>query len=576
MKKPLWELIIILLFAAIVRFGGLNWCLPYNPHPDEWNMVRAITQLTWEEKLNPHFFAYGQFPLYLTYFSAKLYNQTPWINLSQIDTQEAIFFLRFWSAVAGIGTVFLVYLISKRFLAVNCSLLATTLAVFTPGLIQISHFGTTESVLSFFFLLILLFSFLILENPRLAARQAKLKYYIFSGIIFGLAVGTKISALIFGFPVFLVFILQLLKKRTQIRNIGIHFLKNLSFLFFTALLTFISSPYLVLAFKDSRGILLYEASVATGKSAVFYTRQFINTTPVIFQLKKIFPYALGWPIFILGAAGLVFSILVLLRKSKNLPPITNYQLLITVLAFLSYFLSQAFLFTKWTRFMAPIFAFFPIFAAFFIQKIVYVLRSKPLITNCSLLITFIAILPGLFFSSIYFLPDIRFTASDWIYKNIPAESLILFDTGNVVDIPINSPKTPKPLKAPNYQLISFDFYHLDENPELFPKLVNYLEESNYIIVPSRRSFMNHMRFPDKYPLTSRYYELLFSGKLGFSEIKIFHPFPTFQISNFKFQIDDERSEETFTVFDHPTIRIYKKIKQLTKEDYNSLFKNETI
>jgi len=88
--------------------------------------------------------------------------------------------------------------------------------------------------------------------------------------------------------------------------------------------------------------------------------------------------------------------------------------------------------------------------------------------------------------------------------------------------------------------------------------------------------MNHMRFPDKYPLTSRYYELLFSGKLGFSEIKIFHPFPTFQISNFKFQIDDERSEETFTVFDHPTIRIYKKIKQLTKEDYNSLFKNETI
>ncbi|PIU35817.1 hypothetical protein COT03_01015, partial [Candidatus Shapirobacteria bacterium CG07_land_8_20_14_0_80_39_18] len=93
LKKINKKLLIILFLAVLLRFGGLNWCLPHTPHPDEWNMAAAVTRLNWENKLNPQFFAYGQFPLYLTYFSARIYNFIPWINIKEIDIQEAVFFL---------------------------------------------------------------------------------------------------------------------------------------------------------------------------------------------------------------------------------------------------------------------------------------------------------------------------------------------------------------------------------------------------------------------------------------------------------------------------------------------------
>src|SRR3989339_301394 len=87
-------LVIILLIAAILRFYNLTHDAPYFFNPDERNMANAITlfklpnQLVEipecilsqfrisdfgfrisECNLNPHFFAYGQFPLYLAYFS---------------------------------------------------------------------------------------------------------------------------------------------------------------------------------------------------------------------------------------------------------------------------------------------------------------------------------------------------------------------------------------------------------------------------------------------------------------------------------------------------------------------------
>ena len=209
--------------------------------------------------------------------------------------------------------------------------------------------------------------------------------------------------------------------------------------------------------------------------------------------------------------------------------------------------------------MSPVFAFFPIFAVFPLSHLgnSRYLRFFLVVVSC---------LPGLLFSSIYFLPDIRFTASEWIYKNIPSGSQILYDTGNVVDIPIVPPKSSYQLSAISYQLTSFDFYRLDENPELFSKLLNHLGNSDYIIVPSRRIFANHLRFPEKYSLSAKYYELLFSGQLGFAPVAKIEPFYS---KIFK----DERAEETFSVFDHPTVRIYKKYDTLSKLRYEILFKD---
>lgn len=554
----------ILLAATILRFAGLNWAMPYRPHPDEWNMANAITRLNPKDQLNPHFFAYGQFPLYLSYFSASIYNQIPWINKPTIDTNEATFFLRFYSALASVITVVFIYLIAGKLLNKQFAVVASVLAVFSPGMIQNAHFGTTEALLTLFFTVIICLSLKLHDN-------FDIKTILLAGIVLGMAVGSKLSGLAFGLPVFVVFVLEAIKsvREKKFRHLFYIPILGLFFLGIVSISAIIFSPHLVVSFKDSRSTLRYEATVATGDSRVFYTRQYLKTTPVVFQLIKVFPYTNGLTVLLFGLIGLVLSLVAVINP-KGMKKKRAYWFILIV-SFLGYFLSQAFLFAKWTRFMAPVFPFFPILALFVWSLLKKEIKNTKLFRMLFTAYCFLAIIPAIYFSSIYFIPDIRFIASEWIYKNIPSGSAILFDTGNVMDIPALPPTYNYKPPTTNYQTTSFDFYGLDENKDLYPKLLDKLVEADYIFVPSRRIFSNHMRFPEQFPLTNRYYELLFSGDLGFTPIKTFCPLPQLMPAGFNCFPTDEQAEETWSVFDHPVIRIYEKVNRLSKEQYQRLF-----
>ena len=133
---------------------------------------------------------------------------------------------------------------------------------------------------------------------------------------------------------------------------------------------------------------------------------------------------------------------------------------------------------------------------------------------------------GILFFANYFLPDTRVQASDFILKNIPQNSTILSESGNVVNLPLSG----------NFQVTNYDFYNYD--PTLLEPLIN---NSEYILVPSRRVFKN-------YDLP--YHRDLFSGKLPFQLWHTFSPLPDFLLNG-------ENAEETWTVFDRPTIRLYQ-------------------
>src|SRR5215469_16902779 len=64
------------LLGLILRLYGLNWDQGNSFHPDERQILFHVTALAWPSSLaqffdpvnsplNPHFFAYGSFPLYL-------------------------------------------------------------------------------------------------------------------------------------------------------------------------------------------------------------------------------------------------------------------------------------------------------------------------------------------------------------------------------------------------------------------------------------------------------------------------------------------------------------------------------
>ncbi len=584
------------------RFVNLPWGLPYPFHPDERNMAVAITQFTCHlpgmqigiqnfiDCLNPHFFAYGQMPLYLAY---AMILAAHWFKSLAVSPtfQEAVISLRIISAVSSVLTFFfLVKILDNIFDSLEenrqsrSSVYRTALTylflIFSPVLIQFAHFGTTESVLILLYVVLVYISLKVLKNHDFLNN-----YLVLSGIICGLSLATKLSSLVyFALPVYC-----LLHDSKSIDNFFtriIYRIVSLSRVVVTALIFgILLSPYNLIKLEDFYGSFQYESSVGLGTLNVFYTRQFFGTTPFLFQFDHIFPYALGYGVFIMSIAGFLFL------------PWKNRYLNLLRISFLLVFVPNAYVYAKWTRFIAPAYPIMLSLAVLFmfhflkgIRNFLEELKSFQadksdgvVIKSIGIIICIISIIPGLAYLSIYQTPDVRFIASDWIYKNIPNDSKILAETANVVDIPIPSPQKLESHDAAynlHYNYVSFNFYDLDTESPLQNDLPHQIEFADYIFIPSRRIFANHtcyeivnteiklQKYMDKrcqdllkkYPLLNEYYGDLFGGKSGFIKVAEFSSYPRIELFGVKIlEFPDENAEETWTVFDHPVIRIYKKV-----------------
>src|SRR5215470_18285028 len=65
-RLRLW-LLALVVFAAAVRLIGVDFDDRHFFHPDERRIAFAVEELSFRPlQLNPHFFAYGSFPLYVT------------------------------------------------------------------------------------------------------------------------------------------------------------------------------------------------------------------------------------------------------------------------------------------------------------------------------------------------------------------------------------------------------------------------------------------------------------------------------------------------------------------------------
>lgn len=590
-------LVILLLILVHTRFIGLDWGLPYPMHPDERNMAVAIEQLACPTLeipycLNPKFFAYGQFTLYVAFFSVKILHFFTGNIEQKVTFEQATMTLRMISAISSVATSILLFYIvdmlskknMKESIAASVSnphwksLVFSSLFIFSPVLIQFAHFGTTES------LLICIYTFLLLFSLKLLYNGVTEKHFIlWSGIVLGVGFATKVSAAIFCLLPVIAFvwyrILELQKKEKRWFNYLLFLIFGLvkmaiyAFIFFVLL-----SPYNIISWDDFIGSMNYESAVGLGTFVAFYTHQFVKTIPVVFHSLYIFPYTLGMAVFV------AFILAGLLLPWKR-------EYVLFRLAFLIAFLPNAFFFAKWTRFIAPAYPIMIMMAVVFLIQVFELLKKKlshyPTQAVCvTLRIGFcilvgISLLPGIAYLSVYRHQDVRFTASRWIFENIPANSYILAETANVIDLPIPLPGQPvEEVVTKNYRTISFDFYNLDENIVLQQDLERHIQAADYIIVPSRRVFWNYTCWqPDgtkrndqlglkdkcnhlqkKYPRLYNYYEKLFSGQMGFQKAAEFSSLPRITFfGKTLYQINDESAEETWTVFDHPVVRVYKKI-----------------
>lgn len=550
-KVFLWvSLILILIYS---RFINLDWGFPFLMHPDERNIAESVKNLKCDfsnlsQCGHPHFFAYGQFSIYLGYFGVLIIKFIKGDLGDSISFQEAVLSLRMISALASVINALIVLKIIEELKKEKNSYLFTffLIIIFAPFFIQFSHFGTTESLLMLFYSMIVYLSLRLIEANEKFSSQLKIIYRL--SLVSGLAVATKISSIIF-LLVPLILIVFFKKNKPRVK-----FFFLFLFLFLSLFLGIFFSPHNLLNFNDFIASFNYEKGVADGSIMVFYNLQFLFSRPIIFQFLKIYPYTLGLLNFILFILGFFFTS----WKDK--------KYLFLRWAFLIYFLPSSFLFAKWSRFQAPIFPIMIIFAVLFFQKI-------KIIKIIKVVMVIIIIIPGMAYLSVYKNEDIRIIASDWMAKSFKNNSFILSETANVVDVPYvlkkNIDKT--------FYLLSFNFYDLDKDYRLQSDLKNYLDQADYILIPSRRIIYNYTcllnendwayfgnrcsYLKNNYPILENYYRKVLYDKNNYRLIKTFTSYPKIVIfGKTLIELPDEAAEETWSVFDHPVIRLYKKIK----------------
>jgi YYY domain-containing protein len=121
--------------------------------------------------------------------------------------------------------------------------------------------------------------------------------------------------------------------------------------------------------------------------------------------------------------------------------------------------------------------------------------------------------------------------------------------------------------------INFEMYWTDDANKL-DRFVTNLDLADYVFITSSRQWGTTTRVPERYPLTTLYYQSLlgcpegediewcysvaepgmFEGALGFDLVATFQSDPNLG----SLRINDQASEEAFTVYDHPKVLIFKK------------------
>jgi 4-amino-4-deoxy-L-arabinose transferase-like glycosyltransferase len=182
-------LISLILLGSVLRFYNLNWGAPYYFHPDERNIASAVSQLSFPDQLNPHFFAYGSLPIYVIFFKGLLLNFFTScqfsLNHCQVKLEQAIVLSRMLSSLFSLLLIPLLFFIGKKLYSNTAGLVVAALATFSIGFIQFAHFGTYEMSLTFFGTL--LFYLLLLRG-----KYSHVKHSAALGIVMGILVSLKI------------------------------------------------------------------------------------------------------------------------------------------------------------------------------------------------------------------------------------------------------------------------------------------------------------------------------------------------------------------------------------------------
>lgn len=560
-------LIVILFLGFFFRIYNSNWDDGFHMHPDERAIILATTQLSWpssleeffspQSPLNPHFFAYGNFPMYLLKglsIPVSFITQDPLFM-----TYDKINLLgRFLSALIDTGTILLLFLIGRHIKGNRLGLFAAFFYSIAVLPIQASHFYAVDILLTFFVTLTLFLLLRFYEKPTYTKT-------LFIGIAFGLSLATKISALPLIFAIilslFFDFFLIFIKRPHHVYHWFVHlphFLKRLLtegliIFFVTGVTLILAQPYMILDFKEFLAQNMLQSEMTHNAFIFPYTLQYVGKIPYVYELQNVFFWGLGPLLSLLALAGFFFTLLSLF-KNNSLQ--TKAKILLLLCFFFVYFALVGRFAVGWIRYMLPLYPFFAFCAAFFVIQIIPPLKKnlgKWYVLIVLVLIASILVWP-LSFLHIYTKEPTRVTATKWIHNHISTGKTLAIEHWDDA-LPVYGQE--------QYTMVTLPLYDPD-TPEKWENINRQLAKVDYIILASNRLYTPLQKLTDCknlppgrcYPYTAQYYQDLFAGRRGFYKVAEFRVYPTIPLLNIS--IHDQSADEAFTVYDHPKIIIFKK------------------
>ena len=568
-----------MLLLIVSRFSGNNYDNLRHLHPDERWLVMVVGKLHFFDNLNPDFFAYGSFPLYVLKAVAQISDS---LFLTQFDNYDGLLVLgRSLTSILDITTAGLVFLITKKITkkipTALFAMLGYTLLFFP---IQNSNFFIVDNFVNVLFSATMLLLLRYLEKPNWARLNLL-------AIVFGLLLASKITPIILLAPmVSLIFSLpiinQLLHKsfvttfkmkinhlfvavktlvlhhshyvQNRIVLLTISLIKVMIFLLVVLVTVCIGMPYTIINYQQFIREISAQMTMNSNAYIFPYTLQYVDTTAYLYYIKQIFLWGAG-PILsmlcILGFTIGLYQLKQYWQKQGGLA-LLIHPLFLYLLCNIFYFLVIGRSAVKFMRYMLPLYPALAVFIGIGFGAI-YSYNKIPKLFRW-IAIFGVLVIAGLWtsaFLSIYSKPHSRETASIWMMNNIPPGSRLAEEHWDD-RLPL--------FDAEQFQYIDLPLYELPDDAIKWQLVSDRLEQADYVVMTSNRLYgslpkladcINHIKC---YPRTAKYYEDLFAEKLDFIKVAEFTSRP----SLWGYTIIDDNADESFTVYDHPKVIIFQR------------------
>lgn len=607
-------LVVIIFLGLGLRFYGINWDDGNAFHPDERSIymqsdcmyqILATTEnhrdcprfIDYpdtksgfpsinvffdpdESSLNPHWFPLGSILIYVLVFIKSILE-----IFMDVSTYDLRYVGRVLSALADVGSIFLIFLIGKRLFNPKIGLVAALLLCLSVIHVQSSHFYRPET----FIVVVSLIAFWVMLD---VIKRRRLRDWISLGFVVGLLFSIKVSVLPILFPLVLVFGFQLLtdengRYRSLSKSICIKtslhaFIGAISALSLFLLLT----PYAAIDFQKFFADTTWEASNARIAGQMPYTIQYIGSQPFIYEFQQSVVWALGVPLGLAAWIGVLYTLIRCVLRKEG----WKTDLLILAWVIPNIVIISVIFEVKFLRYMFPLMPFLILYAArglgdlceftrILHKNIRWIQLQNPFSRGSKRILPYLG--PGvlvmvllgtafytLAFMRVYSEPHTAVQASDWINSNWTPGSHILSDNHWDEFLPNLS----------DYVVEQIPIYE-GENEGRIHYLSNSLSKADYLVFYSNRTYGSIARQSELFPYRANYYKKLFSGALGYrferefsnypgalgitlkndtferAEVQIPMGFPTTQED--LITLDMGWADENVVNYDHPLVLLFK-------------------